>query len=179
MEMAGPASYTTAIGKNFNNTVQDSFAVGFGQKDFSVENELVTVHKDLYVTYDVDADTYSEHSTFYDKDIYGNALDYSQDCSNTIKLNPQGEKVYSHESDPVFLQKWVTVKDYDNYTEEEVWDEILERTITIRTYQTHQELRSNLSMKVAWLRQCVFELKQENQTLKDDIAKLKDAVGIE
>ena len=34
-------------------------------------------------------------------------------------------------------------------------------------------------MKVAWLRQCVFELKQENQALKDDIAKLKDAVGIE
>jgi hypothetical protein len=34
-------------------------------------------------------------------------------------------------------------------------------------------------MKVAWLRQCVYELKQENQTLKDEIAKLKSVVGIE
>ena len=49
----------------------------------------------------------------------------------------------------------------------------------MRIYETHQELRSNLSMKVAWLRQCVYELKQENQTLKDEIAKLKIAVGID
>jgi hypothetical protein len=88
---AGSATYTTAIGKNFNNNVQDSFAVGFGQKDFSVESELVTVHNDLYVTYDVDANTYSEHSAFYDKNTYGSALDYSQDSSNTIKVNAAGQ----------------------------------------------------------------------------------------
>jgi len=176
---AGPASYTTAIGKSFTNDVQDSFAVGYGQKDFSVVNGLVTVHNDLYVTYDVDANTYSEHSTFYDKDVYGKALDYSEDSSNTIKLNAEGQKEYNHEEDPIFLQKSVTVTDYNTYTEEEVWDDLLEQTITKRIYETHQELRSNLSMKIAWLRQCVFELKQENQTLKDEIAQLKDAVGIE
>ena len=177
--MAGSASYTTAIGKLFTNNVQESFAVGFGQKDFSVVNGLVTVHNDLYVTYDVDANTYSEHSTFYDKDTYGSALVHSEDSSKTIKVNSEGQKEYNHEADTEFLQRWVTVKDYDNYTEEEVWDDALEQTITRRIYETHQELRSNLSMKVAWLRQCVFELKQENQALKDDIAKLKDAVGIE
>jgi len=174
-----PANYSTTIGKHFSNNVQDSFAVGFGQKDFSVVNGLVTVHSDLYVYYDVDAHTYSEHSTFYDKDVCGKALDYSEDSSNTIKVNADGEKEYNHEADPAFLQKQVTVKDYDKYTEEEVWNDLLEKTITNRIYETHQELRSNLSMKVAWLRQCVFELKQENQALKDDIAKLKDAVGIE
>lgn len=176
---AGPATYTTAIGKAFTNDDQDSFAVGFGQKDFSVESELVTVHKNLHVTYDVDANTYSEHSAFYDKDTYGTALDYTEDSSKTIKINAVGQKEYDHEADPLFLQKWVTVKDYDKYTEEEVWNEALEQNITRRTYQTHQELRSNLSMKVAWLRQCVFELKQENQTLKDEITQLKVAVGIE
>ena len=176
--IAGPATYTTAIGKAFTNDYQDSFAVGFGQKDFSVESELVTVHKNLHVTYDVDANTYSEHSAFYDKDTYGAALDYTEDSSKTIKVNADGETEYDHEADPVFLQKWVTVKDYDKYTEEDVWNEALEQNITRRTYQTHQELRSNLSMKVAWLRQCVYELKQENQTLKDEIAQLKVAVGI-
>jgi len=34
-------------------------------------------------------------------------------------------------------------------------------------------------MKIAWLRQCVFELKQENQMLKAELAKLKEAVGVE
>lgn len=106
-------------------------------------------------------------------------MDYSQDSSNIIKVNATGQKEYDHEADPVFLQRWVTVKDYDNYTEEEVWDEVLEKNITRRTYQTHQELRSNLSMKVAWLRQCVYELKKENQILKDEIAQIKTAVGIE
>ena len=174
-----PAAYTTAIGSSFTNNIRDSFAVGYGQKDFSVESGLVTVHNDLYVTDDVSAHTYSEHSTFYDKDVCGKALDYSEDSSNTIKVNADGEKEYNHEADPAFLQKQVTVKDYDKYTEEEVWNDLLEQTITNRIYETHQELRSNLSMKVAWLRQCVFELKQENQALKDDIAKLKAAVGIE
>ena len=169
----------TAIGKSFTNNVEDSFAVGFGQKDFSVESGLVRVYNDLYVTWDVDANTYSSHSTFYDKDTYGRALDYSEDSSRTIKLNAQGKKEYNHEADPVFLQKWVTVKDYNEYAEEEVWDDVLNKTITRRIYQTHQELRSNLSMKVAWLRQCVFEFKQENQMLKDEIARLKEAVGIE
>ena len=111
--------------------------------------------------------------------MYGTALDPLEDSSKTIKLNPQGKKEYNHEADPVFLKKWVTVKDYDKYTEEEVWDDVLKKNVTERTYQTHRELRSNLSMKVAWLRQCVFELKQENQTLKGEIVKLKEAVGIE
>ena len=176
---AGPANYTTAIGRNFINNVQDSFAVGFGQKDFSVVSGLVTVHNNLYVTWDVDCNTISTHSTFYDKALYGTALDHLEDSSKTIKLNPEGKKEYNHEADPVFLQKWVTVKDYDKYTEEEVWNDVLKKNVTERTYQTHRELRSNLSMKVAWLRQCVFELKQENQTLKDQIAQIKEAVGIE
>jgi len=165
--------------------------VGFGtdhenrRVDFRVESGKVTVGvRDanegiLVVGNYVDANDYLEHSSFYDKDTYGNALDYSEDCSNTVKLNAQGEKEYNHEADPVFLKKWVTVKDYDKYTEKEVWDKVLNQYVTERIYQTHKELRSNLSMKVAWLRQCVFELKQENQTLKYEIAKLKNAVGID
>ena len=38
---------------------------------------------------------------------------------------------------------------------------------------------SHLEMKVAWLRQCVFELKQENEILKAELTKLKAAVGVE
>ncbi|MBW8039781.1 MAG: hypothetical protein FVQ85_07255 [Planctomycetes bacterium] len=183
--VAGSASNTTAIGKSFTNNVQDSFAVGFEQMDFRVESGKVTVgdrdaNKGILVVGNyVDANDYLTHSSFYDKDTYGNALDYSQDSSNTIKLNAAGQNEYDHEADPEFVQRWVTVTDYDNYTEHEVWDEALERNITRRTYQTHQELRSNLGMKVAWLRQCVYELKQENQVLKGEIAQLKAAVGIE
>jgi len=176
---AGSADYTTAIGKTFTNNVEDSFAVGFNDEDLRVTDDYVEVFGNLYVTGWVDGDEWLEHSTFYDKDTYGKALDYSEDSSETIKLNPQGEKEYNHEADPIFLQKWVTVKDYDKYTEEEVWDEVLNKTITRRIYETHQELRSNLSMKVAWLRQCVFELRQENQMFKAELAKLKEAVGVE
>jgi len=34
-------------------------------------------------------------------------------------------------------------------------------------------------MKISWLTQCVFELRQENQMLKAELAKLKEAVGVE
>jgi len=100
------------------------------------------------------------------------------DSSNTIKLNAQGEKEYNHEADPEFVQRRIALKDYDTYTEEEVWDEVLNKTITRRIYQTRQELGSSVTMKLSWLTQCVFELKQENQMLKDEIARLKEAVGI-
>jgi len=176
---AGPASWTTAIGKGFINNVQSSFVVGYVDEDFRVTDDYVYVYGNLDVTGNVDADSYTEHSSFYDKDTYGSALNYSEDSSRTIKLNAEGEKEYNHEADPVFLQKWVPVTDYDTYTEEEVWDDVLNKTITRRIYETHQELRSDLGMKAAWLRQCVFELKQENQMLKDEIARLKEAVGIE
>jgi len=52
----GSANFTTSIGHSFINDVQDSFAVGFGQKDFSVVSGLVTVgdvgtnDANLYVT---------------------------------------------------------------------------------------------------------------------------------
>ncbi len=134
---------------------------------------------DLYVDGTVDADSYTEHSSFYDKDVYGTALDYSQDSSNTIKVNAQGEKEYDHEADPAFLQRWVTVTDYEKYTDEQVWNEELNEYETVRVYETREELTSDLGMKVAWLRQCVFELKQENEMLKAELAKLKAAVGIE
>lgn len=176
---AGPANWTTTIGKDFINNVQDSFSVGYNDEDLRVTDDLVNVYGDLYVVGDVDADDYLEHSCFYDKSAYGKALDYAKDSSETIKLNANGEKEYNHEADPSFLRVLVTMTDYDRYTEQEVWNEDLQKNITTRNYQTHQELRSNLGMKVAWLRQCVFELKQENQTLKDEIAKLKTAVGID
>lgn len=134
---------------------------------------------DLYVDSYVNADYYLEHSSFYDKDVYGTALDYSQDSSNTIKVNAQGEKEYDHEADPVFLQRWVTVTDYKEYTEEEVWNAELNEYETVRVYETREELTSDLSVKVAWLRQCVFELKQENEMLKAELAKVKAALGVE
>jgi len=182
---AGPANYTTAIGRNFTNNVQESFAVGYGAVDFRVVKPITQEPK-VYIYNGhlwVDGLVYCEDvvtgSSFYDKDVYGTALDYLEDSSKTVKVNPEGEKEYNHEADPLFLQKWLTLKDYDKYTEEEVWDDVLKKNVTIRIYQTHQELRTSLGMQVAWLRQCVFELKQENQTLKDEIAQIKDAVGIE
>jgi len=152
---AGPAARTIAMGKNFTNNVQDSFAVGFGQKVFSVEAGVVTVgdantlYGDLVVGQSVDANEYLEHSCFYDKVSYGRALDYAQDSSNTMRLNAEGQKDYDHEADPIFLKRWVTVKDYDGYSEENVWNAQLQEFENIRTYKTHQELRSSLSMKVA------------------------------
>jgi hypothetical protein len=55
--LAGSANRTTAIGKNFTNNVQNSFAVGFGQKDFSVESGLVHVYGDLKVDGDFEPKT--------------------------------------------------------------------------------------------------------------------------
>jgi hypothetical protein len=133
----------------------------------------------FYVDSYVNADCYLEHSSFYDKDAYGRALDYSQDSSNTIKVNAQGEKEYDHEADPVFLQKWVTVTDYQKYTDEQVWNAELNQYETVRVYETREELTSDLGMKVAWLRQCVFELKQENEMLKAELAQLKAVVSVE
>ena len=49
----------------------------------------------------------------------------------------------------------------------------------MRIYQTHQEPGTSLSMQVAWLRQCAFELKQENEQLKADLAAIKAKLGIE
>lgn len=54
---AGPADYTTAIGRNFSNSIQDSFAVGFGQKDFSVESGEVNVYGKLNVSGEIDPKT--------------------------------------------------------------------------------------------------------------------------
>lgn len=182
---AGPAARTIAMGKNFTNNVQDSFAVGFGQKDFSVQAGVVTVGDantlcgELVVGQSVDANEYLEHSCFYDKGSYGRALDYAQDSSNTMRLNAEGQKDYDHEADPIFLKRWVTVKDYDDYSEENVWNAQLQEFENVRTYETHQELRSSLSMKVAWLRQCVSELKQENETLKTEIGAMKAKFGME
>jgi len=175
---------STAFGKYSTNSVADSFTVGYGssgspQVDFRVASGLVTVYDDLYVTYDVDANTYSEHSSFYNKDTYGRALDYAKDSSETIKVTAEGKNEYDHEADPEFLKKWVSVKDYDKYSDEEVWNEEIQEFETVRTYETHQELRSSLSMKTAWLRQCVFELKQENESLRAELAAIKQHVGME
>jgi hypothetical protein len=91
--VAGSANYTFALGKNFTNNVQDSFAVGFGGVDFRVGSGVVTVgnvatlYGDLYVGNKVDAHTYTYHSSFYDKDTYGEALNYAVDCYNTIKVS--------------------------------------------------------------------------------------------
>jgi len=138
--------------------------------------DVGTNDANLYVTGWISGETLIDRSSFYDKDNYGRALDYLVDSSRTIKLNAQGEKEYNHEADPEFVQRWINLKDYDKYTEEEVWDELLNRTVTRRIYQTRQELGSSVTMKLSWLTQCVFELRQENEMLKAEIAKLKEAV---
>jgi hypothetical protein len=187
---AGPAAYTTAVGKYCTNNVYNSFAVGYGsygnpKVDFKVESGVVTVGNvatlsgDLYVGNKVDAHTYATHSSFYDKDTYGRALGYIEDCSKTITINAKGEKEYNHEADPEFLKTWVTVKDYDKYTDKKVWNEESQEYETDRIYETHQELRTDLGMQVAWLRQCVYEFKQENEMLKAELAAIKAKLGME
>lgn len=178
-------SYSSAFGKYCTNDIYSSFAVGNGlhglpKVDFRVESGLVTVGNlsvnagDLYVGQYVYAVDFIPRSPFYDKDTYGKALDYAEDSSKTIKVNAQGQKEYNHEADPVFLKKWVAVKDYDKYTDKQVWNEDLQEYEPVRIYKTHQELGTSLGMEVAWLRQCVYELKQENQMLKDQLQTLKD-----
>jgi len=54
---ASPADYTTAIGKEFTNSVANSFAVGYGQKDFSVKSGDVHVYGKLTVEGDFDPKT--------------------------------------------------------------------------------------------------------------------------
>jgi len=187
---AGPADYTTAVGKYSTNNVSNSFAIGYGgwsnpKVDFRVESGVVTVGNvaalsgNLYVGNKVDAHTYAYHSSFYDKDTYGRALGYIEDCSKTITINAKGEKEYNHEANPEFLKTWVTVKDYDKYTDKKVWNEELQEYEPERIYQTHQELRTDLGMQVAWLRQCAYELKQENEMLKAELAKIKAKLGME
>ena len=140
--------------------VADSFTVGYGsygnrKVDFRVANGTVTVGNvanktgDLYVGHRVDANEYVTHSAFYDKDTCGRALNYIEDCSRTIKINTDGGKEYNHEADPEFLKTYVTVTDYDKYTDEKVWNEELQDYEPVRIYQTHQELRTNLGMQVA------------------------------
>ncbi|KPJ91015.1 MAG: hypothetical protein AMJ53_12515 [Gammaproteobacteria bacterium SG8_11] len=51
------SNWTTAIGKSFTNNVENSFAVGFGQKDFSVKNGDVHVYGKLTVDGDTDPKT--------------------------------------------------------------------------------------------------------------------------
>jgi len=177
--VAALGNYSTAIGKYSANYVQDSFTVGYGDVDLRVESDVVTMYDDAYVHGELSAEDVIDRSSFYDKDKYGTALGHVVDSSETIKVNDEGGKEYKHEADPVFLQRWITVKDYDKYTEEEVWNDELEIYEIRRIYETHEELGSSLSAKVAWLAQCVFELKQENEMLKAELAKLKAAVGIE
>ena len=176
---AGPASYTTAIGRYFTNDVQNSFAVGYDQKDFSVVKGLVTAYGNLYANGWISGLDLIDRSTFYDRDKYGRALDYLQDSSTTVKVNAEGERVYNHEADPGFIQRWITVTDYDKYTEEQVWDKELNCMVPKRNYQTHQELGSSFSAKMAWLTQCVYELKQENEQLKAELAAIKAKLGME
>ena len=60
-----------------------------------------------------------------------------------------------------------------------VWNEELQEYEPERIYQTHQELRTDLGMQVAWLRQCAYELKQENEQLKAELAAIKTKLGME
>ncbi len=104
---------------------------------------------DLYVSGDVDADEYNEHSSFYDKEVYGPALDYLADSLTIITINDQGEKEYNRAADPAFLQRWVELEDREKFTEAEVWDEDRQKMVIERVYETHEEPHSSLSMKVA------------------------------
>jgi hypothetical protein len=170
---------STAMGYNFTNNVQNSFAVGFGQKDFSVVSGLVTAYGNLYVNGWISGQDVIDRSSFYDKDKYGRALDHLQDSSATIKVNAQGERAYNHDADPEFIRRIITIPDYDKYTEEQVWDNELNCMVTRRNYQTRQELGSSSSAKMAWLTQCVYELKQENEGLKAEVAAIKAKLGME
>jgi hypothetical protein len=182
--------YTTAVGKYSTNNVANSFTVGYGsygnpKVDFKVESGVVTVGNlttnsgDLYVGNNVYAKGFIPRSAFYDKGLYGRALDYAEDCSKTVKVTAEGSKVYNHEADPEFLKAWYPVKDYDKYTDTKVWNEQLQEYEPERVYQTHQELGTDLGMQVAWLRQCVYELKQENETLKAELAAIKAKLGMQ
>jgi len=185
------AYYATAFGRFSTNNIANSFSVGYGtgslnrKVDFKVESGVVTVGDlttnsgDLYVGRYVYSKGCFGRSAFYDKDTYGRALDYAEDCSKTVKVTVEGSKVYNHEADPEFLKAWYPVKDYDKYTDTKVWNEQLQEYEPERVYQTHQEPATHLDMEVAWLRQCVYELKQENGQLKADLAAIKAKLGME
>jgi len=176
--------YSTALGEICHNSTDESFAVGFTPDghtpatDFKVESGAVTVYGDLYVSGDVDADDYLEHSPFYDQQAHGSALAYLDDSSRTITRNDEGEKVYDHDADPTFLKKMANVKDYNTYTEEPRLEPRTNTIVKVRKYAVKQEVRGSLGMKVAWLRQCTYELKQENDALKAEIAAIKQAIGM-
>ncbi len=173
---AGTASWATAIGYDFTNNVGESFAVGYDDVDFRVEDGEVRVFGDLTVDGTIWGDL-GESSCFYDKGVYGPALDYVADSTQTIKQGSDGTKQYDHEADPEFLKVWADVKDYDSYAVEYVDDPYSAEMIERRIYDTHKELRTNTSVKIEWLRQCVYELKQENEALKVRLAALEAAVG--
>ena len=60
-----------------------------------------------------------------------------------------------------------------------MWNEETQQFESVRTCETHEELRSSLSMKASWLRQCVFELKVESELLRAELAQIKQHVGME
>jgi len=176
-DVTASQAWATAMGRYCENDVSNSFAVGYGTSqtpsvDFRVVGGQVFVYNDLYVVGLVDCDDVVEHSSFYDASVHGRALDYVEDSSRTIDVGVDGRKQYNHEADPAFLQTRVMVKDYDSYAEEE-FPGPTGQPVRVRVYATHEEVRSSLGMKVAWLRQCIYESKQENEALRQEIDGLK------
>jgi len=135
----------------------------------------------LYVSANVSATGYNERTSVYDK-LLGNALDRIYD-SDEVK-NPDGS--INH----LLLDggRSYEVTDYSRpeirIIEVEIFDETLGKNQTIEIEQTYYPYQKTVydmsrSQQINKHEQAIYELKQENQMLKAELAKLKEAVGIE
>jgi hypothetical protein len=89
--LAGPASSTTAIGKSFTNNVADSFAVGYGQKDFSVQSGQVNVYGDFDVSQKITMGTLVLPTDNYDPPSGDEGQIYLNTMVDKVRVYVDGE----------------------------------------------------------------------------------------
>lgn len=121
----------------------------------------------IWADADVSATGYITRTTVYDKSK-GKALDFIQDADYYLTDN---------EIDHVKFYGYSGEYEIADYSKPEIYIDEFGEEITIYPKKTVKTVSLNKEVDV--LRQAVYELKQENQTLKGEIAKLKKAVGID
>lgn len=132
-----------------------------------------------YFSGEISATGYNTRTNVYDKSR-GKALDFIKDSDYYLT---DGEidhtKFYGYTTSEVTdYDRPIIVK--ENYTY--FGDDANEITVYYdKTTYPYKKIEEGVSLgsEISVLRQAVFELKQENQTLKDEIAEIKAAIGID